>query len=90
MVTIPPHLTDLFSTEKRIKIFDVVSRMESSFTPKQILQQLENENQQVPSSMLLTCLKALHYRGYLNEVSGTNLKKPGRGRPEIRYTRTTH
>lgn len=90
MVTIPSHLTDIFSSDNRIKIFDVVSRMESSFTPRQILQQLEKENHQVPTSTLLTCLKALHYRGYLSEVSDINLKKAGRGRPEIRYTRTTH
>jgi c-di-GMP-related signal transduction protein len=88
MEKIPANLTDIFSSEKRI--FEVVSKTESPFTPKQILLELENQKTPVPTSMLLTCLKALHYRGYLKEVNDVNLKKPGRGRPEIRYTRTTH
>ncbi|MFZ6011987.1 MAG: hypothetical protein ACOYXT_16715 [Bacteroidota bacterium] len=90
MENIPVHLADIFSSEKRVKIFEVVSRMEAPFTPKQILQELEKQETLVPASMLLTCLKALHYRGYLTEVTDANSKKVGRGRPEIKYTRTTH
>jgi hypothetical protein len=82
METIPPHLADLFSSEKRIKIFEAVSRMESSFTSKQIIQELKNER--LPASQVLTCLQALRYRGYLRDATEPNVRKSGRGRPEIK------
>lgn len=78
-------MTDLINTKERIKIFLAIASREEDFTARDIQAQLKQEGSECRINIIQMLLRALCYRGYLQQY---DVKlSPTRGRSTIHFRR---
>lgn len=83
MNDLPLKLRDIINSSEKVKMYEIVSSLENTFTTKDVCKLLQKDGVNVRITMVQTILKALTYRGYLKQfdfkIGNT------RGRSTIHY-----
>lgn len=83
MTEVPRKLQDLIATNGRIEIFEAVASLGNTFTIQDVCSHLQANGSYVRVASVQTLLRALYYRGYLEQFA---IKKDSRrGRSTIHF-----
>lgn len=86
MTEVPRKLQDLIATTGRIEIFEAVASLGNTFTIQDVCSHLQANGSYVRVASVQTLLRALYYRGYLEQIA---IKKDSnRGRSTIHFRKS--
>ena len=78
MSELKPWIKELISTPKREQIFKIISNQKDGFTFHDVYASVEEHNITASVTSVQNFLKALSYRGFLEEYPLKENKTPGR------------
>ena len=87
MSDVPPKIQELISTPTRKEIFDTIVNQKDGFTFFDVLRTLENNNINVSLTSVQNLVKALSFRGYLEEYTLKDSKTAGRSTIHFKKSR---